>query len=626
VLPDDAATITAFETARRSPFAGGRGGISSVKVDLDRDGLKRRHKSMMNVFLKMRTKVKMGQLRLNAWPARLPLLLEPPAVSLWDCLAVSARRYPDKSALVFFDRQISYAELLSAAEGLAARLAFLGVGSGDRVLVVMQNCPQLIIAHYAIARANAVVVPVNPMNRAQELRHYIADAEAKVAITTGDLASEVASASNGIDGDRLRHLIVTQFSDVLEGTDESAIPSQWRGWLNERHPMPSLSQGDVHHWQDAIRSIDELPALIVGPDDLALLPYTSGTTGSPKGCMLTHANLMHNAIATSLWLEMTSETVALAVLPLFHITGMSCVMHAAVYAGGTVVIMPRWDRDMASQLVGQRRVSHWTCIPTMIIDLLASPKLDQYDFSSLVYLGGGGSAMPQAIAERLFNQFQLRFVEGYGLTETSAVTLFNPCDAPKQQCLGVPFISVDARVIDVDSGAAVAVGEKGEIAIHGPQVFRGYWRREEATEKAFITIDGKRFLRTGDLGYRDEDGYFFVMDRLKRMINASGYKVWPVELESLMFRHPGIQEVCVIGANDPYRGETVKAVIVRKQGYSGLTEKDVIDWTRAQISAYKAPRIVEFVEALPKNASGKVMWRQLQEAELSRSPSSSAEK
>jgi fatty-acyl-CoA synthase len=568
----------------------------------------------------------MGQHRLNAWPARLPLILDPPAVSLWDCLAVSARRYPDRSALIFFDRQISYAELLSAAEGLAARLALLGVASGDRVLVVMQNCPQLIIAHYAIARANAVVVPVNPMNRAEELRHYIMDAKVNVAITTGDLAGEVASASNGISGDRLRHLIVTQFDDVLEGTDKSAVPSQWREWLNERHPMPSLSQGDVHQWQDAIQSTDELPALIAGPDDLALLPYTSGTTGSPKGCMLTHANLMHNAVATSLWLEMTSETVALAVLPLFHITGISCVMHATVYAGGTVVIMPRWDRDVASRLVWEHHVSHWTCIPTMIIDLLASPNLDQYDFSSLVFLGGGGSAMPQAIAERLFERFHLRFVEGYGLTETSAVTLFNPCDAPKQQCLGVPFISVDARVIDVESGAAVGLGEKGEIAIHGPQVFRGYWRREEATEKAFITIDGKRFLRTGDLGYRDEGGYFFVMDRLKRMINASGYKVWPAELEGLMFRHPGIQEVCVIGTHDPYRGETVKAVVVRKRGHNGLTEQDIIDWTRAHISAYKAPRIVQFVEALPKNASGKVMWRQLQKAELSRSASSSAEK
>lgn len=561
----------------------------------------------------------MGQNRSKVWPTRLPKVLESPAVSLWDSLAVSARRYPDKSAMIFFDRRISYVELLYAAERLAARLAALGVQRGDRVLVVMQNCPQLIIAHYAIARANAVVVPVNPMNRAEELRHYIADAKVNVAIVTGDLAGEVASASDGIDGDRLRHLIVTQFDDALEGTDESALPSQWRAWLSFRHPLPNLTEGDVHHWQDAIRSMDDLPRLTAGPDDLALLPYTSGTTGLPKGCMLTHAGMMHNAIATSLWIDMTSETVALAVLPLFHITGLICVMHASIYAGGTIVIMPRWDRDLACELVSRHSVSHWTCIPTMIVDLLASPKLNQYDLSSLVYLGGGGSAMPEAVAERLFDQLQLRFVEGYGLTETTAVTIFNPCDAPRQRCVGVPFISVDARVIDVESGDEVAVGKNGEIVIQGPQVFRGYWRREEATEKAFITIDGKRFLRTGDLGYQNEDGYFFIVDRLKRMINASGYKVWPAELEALIFRHPGIHEVCVISASDPYRGETVKAVVVRKPAYGGLTEQEIIDWTRAQISAYKAPRIVEFVETLPKNASGKVMWRQLQDAELSRS-------
>jgi fatty-acyl-CoA synthase len=570
--------------------------------------------------------VKMGQHRLNAWPARLPLVLEPPAVSLWDCLAVSARRYPDRSALIFFDRKISYLELLSAAERLAARLVALGVGGGDRVLVVMQNCPQLIVAHYAITRANAVVVPVNPMNRAQELRHCITDAKTSVAITTGDLADEVATASNGIGGDRIRHLIVTQFDDVLEGTDKSVIPSQWRKWLNERHPLPRLLHGDVHDWQDVMRSKDEPPPLLSGRDDLALLPYTSGTTGLPKGCMLSHANLVHNAIATSLWLDMTSGSVALAVLPLFHITGLVCVLHAGIYAGSTIVIMPRWDREFASQLVTRHSVTHWTCIPTMIIDLMGSPKLDQYDFSSLVYLGGGGSAMPQAVAERFFEQFKVRFVEGYGLTESSAVTIFNPCDAPKLQCLGVPFISVDARVIDVESGAGLAAGETGEIVIYGPQVFLGYWGHEKATEKALVTIDGKRFLRTGDLGYRDEDGYFFITDRLKRMINASGYKIWPAELEAVMFHHPGIQEVCVIGAIDPYRGETVKAVVVRKRAYSELTAQNVIDWTRTQVSTYKAPRIVEFVDALPKNASGKVMWRQLQEAELSGSTSSVTDK
>jgi fatty-acyl-CoA synthase len=565
--------------------------------------------------------VRQEKLSWKVWPTRLPAAIEPPAISLWDSLSVSARRYPNKTALAFFDSRITYTELENAAARLAARLAALGIRRGDRVLVVMQNCPQLVIAHYAIARANAVVVPVNPMNRAEELRHYITDAQATIAITTGDLAGEVAAASNGKESAyHLQHLIVTQFTDVIDPLNESSvIPAQWLPWLTERHSLPCLTHGDVHHWRDVLQMHDELPDLVADRDDLALLPYTSGTTGLPKGCMLTHASVMHNAMTTSFWIDGTPEMVSLAVLPLFHITGLVCVMHASIFAGGTLVIMPRWDRDVAGRLISQHGVSHWTCIPTMIIDLLASPQLEQYDFSGLVYIGGGGSAMPQAVAERLLDRFGLRFVEGYGLTESAAVTLFNPCDAPKLQCLGIPFISVDARVIDVDTGAELGVGDQGEIVVHGPQVFQGYWRRVDATEQAFSIIDGKRFLRTGDLGYQDEDGYFFITDRLKRMINASGYKVWPAELEALMFRHPGIQEVCVISSNDAYRGETVKAVVVRKPSHAELAEQEIIDWCRTQISAYKAPRIIEFADALPKNASGKVMWRKLQEVESARS-------
>jgi fatty-acyl-CoA synthase len=553
----------------------------------------------------------------EVWPRRLPASIEPPVVSLWDNLSVSARRYPKKTALAFFDCRITYEELAGAAERLAAQLAVFGVRRGDRVLVVMQNCPQLVIAHYAIFRANAVVVPVNPMNRAEELRHYITDAQATIAITTGDLAAELAAASNGIEGAaKLRHLIVTQFADVIDlSKNAGAVPPHWFAWLSEQHPLPSLVGTEVHRWQELLDGNEEPPALATDRNDLALLPYTSGTTGSPKGCMLSHASVMHNAMTMSFWLDSTPEMVGLAVLPLFHITGLVCVMHASIFAGVTLVIMPRWDRDLAGQLVSERRVTHWTCIPTMIIDLLASPRLDRYDLSSLVYIGGGGSAMPQAVAEQLFDRFSLRLVEGYGLTESAAVTLFNPCDAPKLQCLGIPFISVDARVIDIDTGAEAATGEQGEIIVHGPQLFHGYWNNPEATEQAFITVAGKRFLRTGDLGYRDQNGYFFITDRVKRMINASGYKVWPAELEALMYRHPGIQEVCVISSRDSYRGETVKALVVRKPSHAELTEPTIIDWCRAHTSAYKAPRIVQFVDALPKNASGKVMWKTLQEIE-----------
>jgi fatty-acyl-CoA synthase len=553
------------------------------------------------------------------WPKRLPHALRPPATSLWDNLEISARRYPDKAALVFFGRVFSYGELRSQAERLAARLHALGVRKGDRVMLDMQNCPQLVIAHFAILRANAVVVPVNPMNRAEELKHYINDPDAKVAITTADLAAEIAKASNALPpAERLAHLIVTHFTDAFDPQENGAdaMPQGWRDWLLTRHAPPVLEGGEVMGWEAALDTAQAPPPLEVGPADLAILPYTSGTTGLPKGCMHLHSSILHNAMSSCVWGNGTHENVTLLVVPMFHITGMVSVMHANIYAGSTLVMMPRWDRDLAGRLISHWKVTTWTNIPTMVIDLLASPNFDNYDLSSLVHIGGGGAAMPQAVAQRLLEQFGLRYVEGYGLTETAAPSHSNPPDDPKQQCLGIPFMSCDARVIDPETLQEVPVGEQGEIIIHGPMVFAGYWKRPEATEAAFIQFAGKRFFRSGDLGRVDEDGYFFLTDRLKRMINASGFKVWPAEVEALMFRHPAIQEACVISTKDAYRGETVKAVVVLRASHKGkVTEEDIVAWCRENMAVYKVPRIVQFADALPKSGSGKVMWRTLQEAE-----------
>jgi fatty-acyl-CoA synthase len=552
------------------------------------------------------------------WPRRVPHAITIPATSLWDNLAISARRYPDKDALIFFDRRTSYGELQAQAERLAAYLHQLGVRQGDRVLLDMQNCPQLVVAHFAILRANAVVVPVNPMNRAEELKHYISDPDARVALTTGDLAPELARASDALPaGQRLAHLIVTQFSDAFDpaAVADGELPAAWRDWLPTRHALPALAGGQVHAWAEALACTASAPELRVGPDDLAVLPYTSGTTGLPKGCMHPHASLMHNAVASSVWMNGTMQNVVLAAVPMFHITGMVSVMHACLYGGGTLVVMPRWDRELAGCLISRHRVTHWTNIPTMVIDLLASPNFAQFDLSSLVNIGGGGAAMPQAVAQRLFEQYGLRYVEGYGLTETAAPSHTNPPDAPKQQCLGIPIIGTDARVIDPETLQEMPVGAQGEIIVHGPEVFRGYWKRPEATAAAFIDFEGKRFFRTGDLGHMDADGYFFLTDRLKRMINASGFKVWPAEVEALMFRHPAIQEACIISTQDSYRGESVKAVVVLRPSHQGTSAQDIIAWCRDNMAVYKVPRVVQFVPALPKSGSGKVMWRALQEAE-----------
>jgi fatty-acyl-CoA synthase len=552
------------------------------------------------------------------WPKRVPRSITPPQTPLWDNLAISAKRYPDKAALVFFGAVITYAQLLQKAERLAAYLCSLGVKKGDRVVLNMQNCPQLIIAHWAILRANAVVVPVNPMNRAEELKHYITDPDAKVAITTGDLAAELASATDALEPSlRLNHLIVTQFTDAFDAQVEgdNAPPAAWQDWLLTKHALPVLNGGAVHDWNVAVQCQDKPPELTVKPADLAILPYTSGTTGLPKGCMHTQASIMHNAVASNLWGNGSAEAVSLVVVPMFHITGMVSVMHANIYIGATLVLMPRWDRDLAGRLISRYQVTHWTNIPTMVIDLMGSPNFEKFDLNSLVTIGGGGAAMPQAVAQRLFDKFGLRYVEGYGLTETAAPSHSNPPDAPKQQCLGIPFMGVDARVIDPETLAEMPQGEAGEIIMNGPQIFSGYWKRPDATKAAFIEKDGKSFFRSGDLGRIDEDGYFFITDRLKRMINASGFKVWPAEVEALMFRHPAIQEACIISTQDAYRGESVKAVVVLRSTHKQTTEQEIIDWCRENMAVYKMPRSVQFVDALPKSGSGKVMWRLLQDAE-----------
>jgi fatty-acyl-CoA synthase len=351
-----------------------------------------------------------------------------------------------------------------------------------------------------------------------------------------------------------------------------------------------------------------------GPDDLALLPYTSGTTGMPKGCMHTHRTLMHNVVAGALWGCSTSESVSLGAVPMFHITGFIYGCLGPVAGGNTTVILPRWDRELAGRLIARHQVTHWTCIPTMIIDLFGSPNYASFDLRSLKYLAGGGAAMPQAVAQRLADEFNIVFAEGYGLTETAAPTHSNLPERAKQQCLGIPVIGTDARIIDPDTLVELPIGETGEIVSSGPQVFKGYWGHPSATQAAFLQLDGKTFFRTGDLGRMDEEGYFFITDRLKRMINASGFKVWPSEVELMLFKCPLVQEACVISSRDAYRGETVKAVIVLRTEARGTAQpEDIIAWAREHMAAYKVPRIVEFADALPKSGSGKVMWRLLQE-------------
>ena len=501
----------------------------------------------------------------------MPRSLQPlPPLRLHDLLARAASRFPDKPASVFEGVTLSYGDILRRSDALAGHLQqACAVRKGDRVVLDLQNGHDFVIALFAALRADAVAVPLSPANVAGELRHYVADSGAKVALVETPVAPRFA-------GLPLAHLIVMD---------------EFRG---SAAPAPSVSR----------------------PGDLCLMPYTSGSTGQPKGCMHTHQTCLHNIAGAALWKHITEDTVALATAPFFHVTGLIHSFLACVYAGGTMVIQRRWDPPAAAELVARHRCTHWDNVPTMVVDLLSHPQALAHDISSLKWIFGGGAAMPEAIAQKLFEVCGVRYIEGYGLTETISQTHINPPQNPKQQCLGIPTFDTEALLVDPETLGILGPGEQGEIVVRGPQVLVGYWGNDQAYRESFAEIEGKRWFRTGDLGRMDEDGYYFISDRLKRMINAAGYKVWPAEVEAAMYQHPAIKECCIIASPDARRGETVKAVVVLKPGATASAE-EILAWAHGRMAAYKAPRKVSFMDALPRTGSGKLMWRALQEAERS---------
>ncbi len=552
----------------------------------------------------------MSNRHLAFWPESQPLHLTVPQTNLFYNAEVSATRYPDKPYILFYETPISFAEFKDEAERIAGYLEQVcSVKKGDRVLLFMQNSPQFVLAYYGILRANAVVVPVNPMNLSNELRHYVKDTGAKVAIVAQDIFAQMSP----LLSEGLEQILVAAYSDYLKRPTDFKMPDFVRA------PRLALAGPGLTLWSDMLARQLRPGPLTVGPDDLCVMPYTSGTTGHPKGCMHTHRGAMASVVASMQWFDSHHDSTTLSVLPFFHVTGMQGSMSGPLYQGSTMVVLPRWDRDVAARCVERYRITTMQLISTMVVDLLANPKIGDYDLSSLRGLRGGGAAMPEAVVQRLKDLLGVPYVEGYGMSETIAATHINPPQRPKKQCLGIPIYGVDARVVDPADFHELAPGEVGEIIVNAPNVMQGYWNNPQATQEVFVEIDGKRFLRTGDLAQTDEDGYFFMVDRLKRMINASGFKVWPAEVEALLYQHPAIQEACVIAASDAKRGETVKAVIVLRESLRNhVSEQEIIDWAHANMAAYKAPRIVEFVEALPKSATGKLLWRALQDQEKSR--------
>ncbi len=549
-------------------------------------------------------------LHMKYWPPGLPTDLHLPTHSVAQNLIDSATRVPDQIAIRFHGVTLTYAEMLSQVERLAGWLQARGVVRGDRVLLYMQNAPQCMIAYYAILRADAAVIPVNPMNRHAELEHLARDTGARIVMCGTELVEHLTPlVTEGL----LDHIVAAAYADMTDPAYDIPLFEALQGQSDVLCDGPGVTP-----FRAALAEGHTPGPITAGAEDLAVIPYSSGTTGNPKGCVHTHASVQATIHGGAAWNPSGEpNAVHLVSLPLFHVTGMQSSMSIPILLGQEMVILTRWNRETACQLIERHRVTRWRNIATMAIDLLNTPGIEGYDLSSLRGIGGGGAAMPEAVADRLHTLTGLDYIEGYGLSETMGGSHINPVHRPKRQCLGIPVINVDSRILDLQTGAELGPNQPGEVIIHAPQVFRGYWQRPEETAEAFVQIDGKAFFRTGDIAQYDEDGYFFMVDRVKRMINASGFKVWPAEVEALMHRHPELTEVCIIGTSDPRRGESVKAIAVRRAG-SQVTEAEVIEWCKSEMAAYKCPKEVEFTDSLPKSGAGKVMWRALAENEAKR--------
>jgi fatty-acyl-CoA synthase len=437
------------------------------------------------------------------WPNNQLTQVLCPATNLFFNVEVSAARFPDKPFLVYYDTAVSFGRFKNEVERVAGWLERSGVARGDRVLLYSQNCPQFVIGYYAILRTNAVVVPVNPMNLTGELRSYVADTGATVAIVAQELCPQILP----FLGDGLDQLLVITYSDYLEAETDIPVPEIVSA---SRIGLPG--PGAVL-WHEVL-ALDLRPGpLFCGAGDLGVLPYTSGSSGSPKGCMHTHRSVMSNLVAGVVWFSSIADSVFLATLPLFHVTGMQFSMNGPLYAGATVVLLTRWDRQAAAMCIARHQVSAWTAIPTMLIDFLSNPAIDDHDLTSLRMVSGGGAAMPDAIAQKMSDR-GIPYVEGYGLTETIAQTHLNRPEVPIKQCLGIPVYQTKSIIVDPVTLCVLEVDQPGEILTRGPQMFSGYWRDPTATEAAFVTIGGKKWFRTGDIGRVDEIGRASCRERV----------------------------------------------------------------------------------------------------------------
>ncbi len=515
-------------------------------------------------------------------------------------LARQARRVPDRTALIFYGREVTFRELDAAASHFAGWLRSRDIQAGDRVAIMLENSPQFAIAYYGALRAGAIAVCLNPMHKAVELLHEFEDSGARALVTSDHGYAVVAPIR---DRTRLEAVAVTSYRDFLPA--EPTLPPP-PAFLEPAGPHPDTEPflGILGKGQLAL----PVPRR---PEDTALLQYTSGTTGTAKAAEITHRNLVANCELQRVYVGIDDEDVALGVLPWFHITGMECQMNMMAYMGATLVAIGRFDLVTVLRAIEHYRCTRTTLIATVNVAIVNFPRTREFDLSSMRGCFSGGAPVPVEIAQRWEALTGHALIEGYGLSETTAPTHINPPHRPKYGTIGVPLPLTDARIVSLEDGTSeLPIGQSGEIAVRGPQVMKGYWHNPSATLEAFR----EGWFLTGDIGRVDEEGYFTILERKKDLLKVSGYSVFPAEVEAMMYRHPAIAEVGVVGVPDSYRGEDPVAFVVLKPAAQGqVREEQIAEWCRAEMAVYKAPRLIRFIDALPKTASGKILKRVLRE-------------
>ena len=542
------------------------------------------------------------------WPEGVPRTIAYPESGVAALLEKAAKDFPGAVATRFYGKEMTYRELDAAASRFAGGLRRIGVKAGDRISVLMPNCPQFVIAFFGILRAGAVVVQTNPLYTPRELEEMYNDAGVETVVCVDLFFKNVAKAreSTGV-----KRVVVTDIKEYLPGLLAALYPIKKK----KDHGKIVIPEAPWVHGFQALLAAGPLTVEPADVDDVAVLQYTGGTTGTPKGAMLTHRNLVVNTHQAIAWFPglTPGREVFMCAIPFFHVYGLTTALLGAVHIAAKMVLHPNpREIEAIMKLITKTKPTIFPGVPTMYVAIVNHPKVSKYDMKSVKACIAGAAPLPPEVRRRFESITGGKLVEGYGLTEASPVTHANPIFGLYKEGIGIPLPDTDAKVVDLETGTRdLPVGESGELAIKGPQVMKGYWNKPEETANV-MTRDG--WLLTGDIAVMDSDGYFQIVDRKKDMILCSGYNVYPREVEDVLFTHPAVKEAAVIGVPDPYRGETVKAFLVVKDGMTA-TREDVVAFCKERLAPFKVPKQIEFVKELPKTMVGKVLRRKLREQE-----------